>query len=191
MVVAFLSSWVLKIRVNRITKNRELKKDAATVEDLHRRYSGVIYDLCVRILQNKAEAEDATQETFLTAFRFLSSYKYGQSHLPWLYRIGTNVCLKTIRTNRRKGAYPVENLDHIEADAYDPVLRIHIRRILETLVDELDERGLEILVAYTISGMTQSQIADMVGISRRAVVKRLTALRKRAGVLFEEGSSHD
>ncbi len=160
-----------------------------SVETLHRKYAGAIFDLCVRMLGDRALAEDAVQETFINAFRAWASFRYGKSPLPWLYRIATNVCLKTIR--QRKRIILNDKADNVAALQRDPVGKIHARRVLESLVDELDERGQIILASHYIAGMDQGQIAHMLGISRRAVVKRLSALRKRLGHLFEEGPHHD
>ena len=119
---------------------------SATIELLHDKYAGVLYDKCVRMLRDRQEAEDAVQETFVSAFRSLDQFRYGESHLPWLYRI------------------------------------------LEKVTDSLDDRSLEILVAHYLDGMDQSEIAGSLGISRRAVVKRLTAARKLVGSYLEEKS---
>jgi RNA polymerase sigma-70 factor (ECF subfamily) len=162
---------------------------AQAIELLHRQYAGVLYDLCARMLGDRSEAEDAVQDTFVNAFRALDSFRYGDSHLPWLYRIATNACLKIIRTRKRKGVALTETPERMPDRARDPVRDIHARQVLESLVDELDERSQQILVAHYVAGMDQGQIAASLGISRRAVVKRLTKLRRRAGHLFEEGTT--
>ena len=159
-----------------------------TIEELHRRYAGLVYGLCLRMLGTRADADDAVQETFLSAFRGLVSFRYGESHLPWLYRIATNACLKAIRTRRRKGASPLDDPGGAPSPERDPVREIHARRALEGLIATLDERGREILVAHYVAGMDQGQIAAAPGISRRAVVKRLTKLRGLAGDLWEGGA---
>jgi RNA polymerase sigma-70 factor (ECF subfamily) len=161
------------------------------IEALHRQYGGVIYDLCVRILRDRAAAEDAVQETFVSAFRSFSSFRYGEGYLPWLYRIGTNACKKIIRKNRTKWADLSEHSERLSAPEGDPINRIHVRRVLEYLMDDLDERGQYALAAYYLWGMSQGQIASALGISRRAVVKRLKALRKSASHLFKEDSNDD
>jgi RNA polymerase sigma-70 factor (ECF subfamily) len=162
---------------------------AQAIEVLHRRFAGVLYDHCVRMLGDRSEAEDAVQDTFLSAFRALDSFRYGESHLPWLYRIATNACLKIIRTRKRKGVELTETPERMADRPRDPVSDIHARRVVESLVDEIDDRSLEILVSHYVAGMDQGQIAGSLGISRRAVVKRLTKLRRRAGHLFEEGTT--
>ncbi|MBN2344098.1 MAG: sigma-70 family RNA polymerase sigma factor [Deltaproteobacteria bacterium] len=152
-----------------------------TIESLHRRYAGVIFDLCVRILKDSAEAEDAVQETFFSAFRALDSFTYGDSHLPWLYRIGTNVCLKMIRTKKRKGAQLSDNIEATAAAEPENLTgRLSIRAQLQSLMEKLDERNVQILTYHYVAGMNQQEVADMLGISRRAVVKRLTKLKEIA-----------
>ena len=158
-----------------------------TIEQMHRRYAGVLYDKCVRMLGDRSEAEDAVQETFVNAFRGLDSFTYGDSHLPWLYRIATNVCLKIIRTRRRKGVAMIGDLEQVAEEGPENIARsLHMRRTLEQLVDRLDERNLAIVIAHYVDGMDQGQVADQLGISRRAVVKRLTALRKQLHHLFND-----
>jgi RNA polymerase sigma-70 factor (ECF subfamily) len=153
---------------------------------LHRRYAGVLYDKCMRLLGDPSEAEDAVQETFVNAFRSLDSFRFGKSHLPWLYRIATNACFKIMRTRRRNEAALLEHPEQVDRPGRDPVHAIHVRRVIEKASGELDERGRQILVAHYLDGMDQGQIARGLGISRRAVVKRLTALRLRVEHLFSE-----
>ena len=93
---------------------------AHTIEELHAKYAGVLYDLCVRLLGDRSEAEDAVQEVFLNAYRALASFTYGKSHLPWLYRIATNVCFKIMRTRRRKGVALIEDPDRSAAASHHP-----------------------------------------------------------------------
>jgi RNA polymerase sigma-70 factor, ECF subfamily len=161
------------------------------IEELHRKHAGLLYGLCLRLLGSRAEADDAVQETFLAAFRGLDGFTYGASHLPWLYRIAWNVCLKALRTRRRKGAVPLDAPDACGGPSTDPLQGLHARRVIEALLAGTDERGQEILVAHYVAGMDQGQIASALGISRRAVVKRLTKLREAAGALSLGGADHD
>jgi RNA polymerase sigma-70 factor (ECF subfamily) len=137
------------------------------------------------MLGDRAEAEDAVQETFVNAFRALGSFEdQERGHLPWLYRITTNVCLKFIRTRKRKGAQQLGDKEPSNGSR-DPVEAIHTRMALEKLAGQLDDRTMEIMVAHYIDGIEQGRIAEYLGISRRAVVKRLTALRAKAGHLLQ------
>jgi RNA polymerase sigma-70 factor (ECF subfamily) len=160
-----------------------------TIERLHRRYAGVLYDKCVRVLGDRTEAEDAVQETFINVFRALDDFEEGEhGHLPWLYRIATNVCLKIIRTRTRKGAVQLGDLEPRAPGSSDPAEAAYFRRLLDQLADHVDEKTMQIVVAHYLDGVEQGEIARQCGISRRAVVKRLTALRAKFGHLLQNGS---
>ena len=165
-----------------IEQEARLEARKRDIEALHRRFSGVLYDLCLRLLRDKSEAEDAVQEVFLSAYRAYDSFTYGESRLPWLYRIASNTCYKMLRTRRRKGLTLLEDMDRAASQDSHPADVIHARRMVAELAEKSDERSFQILVGHFLSGMTQEEIAEMLGISRRAVVKRLTALRRRAGL---------
>lgn len=154
-------------------------QDAQKIEELLGRYGRVIYELCLRYLGDRGEAEDAVQETFLRAYLALDTFRYGDDHLNWLYRIGTTSCLMILRTRRRKGATPVERIEETADTTASPEQYLRARQILEQLTSELDDRSLEIVAAHYIGGMSQGEVAEMLGISRRAVVKRLTSLRNK------------
>lgn len=165
-----------------------------TIEALHARYAAVLFDRCLRLLGNQADAEDAVQETFLQAFRGLETFEQKErGHLPWLYKIATNACLKLIRTRRRKGAIPTSALPNGQAateltpNVSDPLEAVFSRQVLEILVDRFDDRTLAILIGHYLDGRSQGQIARQLGISRRSVVKRLTKLRETMRAVLEGG----
>jgi RNA polymerase sigma-70 factor (ECF subfamily) len=156
------------------------------IEVLHRKYARLLYDKCVRMLGDRQEAEDAVQETFMSAYRAIGQFREGESHLPWLYRIATNVCLKIIRTRKRKGAVPTDKFESSVALRHPGVTEAYYRGILEKGIQMLDERDLQILTLHLLDGLTQTEVASAIGISRRSVVKRLSGIREKFGGLLED-----
>ena len=63
-------------------------------------FTDAVYNLCYRMLSNREEAEDATQETFIRAHRALSSYDSSRSFKTWLLSIASNHCIDRIRKRR-------------------------------------------------------------------------------------------
>lgn len=171
------------VGIESVATLEQRKRDLAA---LHAQFAGVLYDFCFRLLGDKSEAEDAVQEVFLNAYRSFDSFTFGESRLPWLYRIASNTCFKFMRTRRRKGLHLIEDTDRNAGVNLHPADTLHARRMLQKVVDDLDQRGFDILVGHFLSGMSQEEIGDMLGISRRAVVKRLAALRKQVGLCIEE-----
>lgn len=80
---------------------RARDRDVGAFEMLVRRYERRIYRLCLRMLGGtNAEAEDVTQEVFLTAWRRLPDIEQDAAFGAWLYRTATNRCLNLLRRRR-------------------------------------------------------------------------------------------
>ncbi|WP_050683551.1 RNA polymerase sigma factor [Arthrobacter sp. G.S.26] len=78
--------------------------DVEAFEWLLNAYQGGLFRLCLRMLDDRTEAEDLVQETFISAWRALPNLTVPQAFVPWLYRTATNKCLDLLR--RRKGRPP-------------------------------------------------------------------------------------
>jgi RNA polymerase sigma-70 factor, ECF subfamily len=70
--------------------------------ELYRTYGPVIYSRCLRLLGDRAAAEDATQETFMRVHRHLDKAPDPTEVLAWIYRIAANYCLNEIRDRKRR-----------------------------------------------------------------------------------------
>jgi RNA polymerase sigma-70 factor (ECF subfamily) len=69
--------------------------------DLVRRYQGLVFNVCYRMLGDPHDAEDLTQETFIRVHSHLDSYDCDRPFIPWARRIAVNLCLNYINRNRR------------------------------------------------------------------------------------------
>ena len=71
-------------------------------ERLYGEYHAPIYNLCARVLGDREEAKDVTQEVFIKAFDQLPAADAESFGLrPWLYRVATNACFNQLRSRRR------------------------------------------------------------------------------------------
>ena len=101
-------------------------------------YSGKIFNLLHRMLNNEQDAEDALQETFFKAFRFLDNFEGRSKVSTWLYRIAVNEALMIIR-KRKNGVQSVdENGSHQnDWEGSRDILDWHMVPERELLSDEL------------------------------------------------------
>jgi len=82
--------------------DRDLARRAASGDrhafsELVRRHQSVVYNVAYRLLGERGEAQDAAQETFLRAYRYLASYDPDKPLAPWLKRIATNLCYDRLK----------------------------------------------------------------------------------------------
>ncbi|MEQ1847507.1 MAG: sigma-70 family RNA polymerase sigma factor, partial [Nitrospira sp.] len=71
---------------------RSLKQDHEAFGQLIDRHASIIMNLAYRMVGNRAEAEDLAQESFLAAFKALSTFRADSKFSTWLYRIASNKC---------------------------------------------------------------------------------------------------
>jgi RNA polymerase sigma-70 factor, ECF subfamily len=145
---------------------------------LHRR--------CLQILGDEQEALDALQDLFLKLRDKLDTYRGEATLTTWLYRVATNHCLNRIRSANNAArllrVVPFE-------EEHDPVPRLEQRELLAKLMSELSEDDVQIAFHRYHDGMTQPEIAEVLGVTERTVRNRLERLdeRVRAHLLRLEG----
>ena len=86
---------------------RAREGDPAAFEALVRTHQQRIFGLALRMMRNRTEAEDITQEVFLTAWRRLPALREDDAFAGWLYRSATRRCLNALTRTRWAGRRPV------------------------------------------------------------------------------------
>lgn len=114
--------------------------DAAAFEQLYKAHSRHVYSVCLRILKNSTDAEDLTQQVFLTLFRKIGTFRGESSLSTWLHRVAVNAALMHLRRARPSEArtesldaeaLPAASIsDHSMQSAAD---RIGLKRALQKL----------------------------------------------------------
>jgi RNA polymerase sigma-70 factor (ECF subfamily) len=160
--------------------------DRNAFETLYRRYSRPVFGLALRRLGDRGRAEDAVQETFASVWRAARSYRPERGPgAPWLYAVARNAITDR---GRVRSEPPAEPPDEASGEAGPPeraeagwtAWRVH--RALEELSQ--NERAV-IELAYW-SGLSQSEIAEYLGIPLGTVKTRTRAALGRLADLLEK-----
>ncbi len=104
-----------------------LAGDQASFRVLVEPYVREIHVHCYRMLGSFHDAEDATQETLLRAWRFLHTFQERAPLRAWLYRIATTTCLKAIEARRRRHA--ASGVDGADVPHLEPYPAVAFARI--------------------------------------------------------------
>ena len=138
---------------------------------LYQQYGPAVYRRCLRILRDPEAARDATQEVFMKLVRDMSKLEDRETVLPWIYRVATNACLNHRRNATRRGddvAVPdLELADSAQPDA------LPVRALAQQLLSQFDESTQTVAVGVLVDGMEHEEVAELLGISRRTVARRL------------------
>jgi RNA polymerase sigma-70 factor (ECF subfamily) len=157
---------------------------------LYSLYSRAMFNICVRMLNSKEEAEDLLQESFTDAFVKLHSFRYESSFGAWLKRIVVNKCINAINKKKIDLVFP-EN--PVEPDAVDEEVdytgvEFDVKRI-HRAVEQLPDGYRVIFSLYALEGYDHGEISQIMNISEstsktqylRARQKIKELLKKQAG----------
>jgi RNA polymerase sigma-70 factor (ECF subfamily) len=167
--------------------------DLNAFEALTNRYEQRVYSLALRMLRQEQDAEDVTQQTFLSALESLSGFRGEASFSTWLLRIAAHAALKVIR--KRKGL-PTVSLEETteEADGFSKVPhpeyiadwrqspeelahRNEVRRLLDEALALLDEKHRLVFLLRDVEGLSVKETADALGLSEANTKVRLLRAR--------------
>jgi RNA polymerase sigma-70 factor (ECF subfamily) len=167
--------------------------DLAAFESLTARHEQRVYSLAMRILRHQQDAEDVTQQTFLSVLENLERFRGEASFLTWLLQIATHAALKIIR--KRKGLEVVsleaateacgqdDSIPHPEyiADWRDSPEQLVERREIQGLLDDalarLDEKHRSVFLLRDVEGLSIRETAAALGLSEANTKVRLLRAR--------------
>jgi RNA polymerase sigma-70 factor, ECF subfamily len=142
----------------------------------------VIYRRALALLGDDEQALDAVQDLFVKLQRAIGSYRGEASLLTWIYRVTTNHCLNQLRA-RRTESRALRVLTDRGGDGRgvtpSAAKQVERRDLLRHLLGRFDARKVQILVHLHYDGMTQAEIAEVMGISERAVRKAVQRVSDR------------
>jgi RNA polymerase sigma-70 factor, ECF subfamily len=146
---------------------------------LYRRYGSAIYDRCRSMLEDAAEAEDATHETFLRLHRHLSRLPAREA-VFWIYRVAANYCLNEIRNRSRRAAPTATLPEPGDGWAADPEHPIADRELARRLIDRAPPKVRTVAWLYHVDGFQRDEVARILEVSPRTVTARLASFTETA-----------
>ncbi|MGB3467413.1 MAG: RNA polymerase sigma factor [Cyclobacteriaceae bacterium] len=165
------------------------KRDNSALERLYRSYADKVYNTAISYSGNENDAEEILQDVFLTIWKKAISYRSEASVSTWIYRIATNKSIDFIRkknSKKRRGFFvsiyrnkstepehDIINFDH-------PGVQMENKeeaRVLFKVIAELSENQQTAFILTQIEGLTQTEVADIMSLSRKSVESLLQRAR--------------
>lgn len=145
------------------------------VRELYRRFGRLVFTVALRVLHDRGRAEEATQQTFVQAWRHAESFDPGRDFAPWLATIARRAAIDIQRREVRREAGSLT-----DAPSDDPGLVVmppsaaQIEAVWEVraAVDSLGDQEREIVRLQHLEGWSHAQIADQLGLPLGTVKSR-------------------
>lgn len=162
--------------------------------EVYNRYQHAMYNASLRIVKNTAEAEDVMQESFITAFEKLDSFKNEAPFGAWLKRIVINNSISKYRKAQRFVEINDDTFPDSEDDSHyhsfddDDYISMQAKQVLDCM-DNLNESYQHILNLHFIEGYDYEELCDILQISytncRTLISRAKESLRKKLKVTYE------
>lgn len=154
-------------------------------------YSGVVYRLAIKMLNNPQDAEDILQETFIKAYQHISGFDGRSSLSTWLYRIATNEALMFLR-KRKLITFSIDEPLESSDEEQEPIQIIdwcclpeaelmssEARAYLDQAIQELPHSLRVVFLLRDIEGLSTLETGEVLNLSETAVKTRLSRARMR------------
>lgn len=177
-----------------------LKGNKAAFEEIVRRYEDRLYRLSYRMLGNHHDALDAVQEILVKLMSALQKFQGRSRFGTWLYRLAANTCLDIRRKRGRTSAESLEAtlefspaaalaiLDAEPADNPDVYLEQQYREnVVRAALSKLPESQRRLLELRDLEDLSNSQVADLMGIEVGALKARLHRARQALKRVLDAG----
>jgi RNA polymerase sigma-70 factor (ECF subfamily) len=164
------------------------------VAKLYATYGYVVFRRCVVYLGEPSGAQDAVLEVFVRALRSAAAFGADADPRAWLCRIADDVCIDLVRRARRN-RMQLETTDEVAGQPAQSAIELAVANDDRAALLSVRRLGLErdpdsfrLAVLYFLDELTQEELAQELGSSRRAIGKRLQQLLQRARSLLEAES---
>lgn len=167
--------------------------DTSAFEHLVRKYEARVFHHCLRMVGDREESTDLTQEVFLKVFKNIHKYEHGYAFYTWLYRITVNCCIDYFRNSKRKiKKIPLSQLDKgyqsdntrdhdVPDERFGPELNLmnsELRGVLNNAVGGLSENLRSTIILKEIEGFSYAEIAEISECSIGTVKSRMHRARE-------------
>jgi len=172
--------------------------DLGAFEILVERYQRQATAASYRLLNNREDAMDVVQDSFLKAFDKLDTLSQPSRFGPWLMRIVSNLSLNFRRSRALRKTDPLDNPDEDAAHARDgqqdlsmpdPLAQVsakEVGKLLDEAIRRLPDMQRQALVLFSIEKLPQKEIAEMLGCSVEAVKWHVFTARKKLKEQFKD-----
>jgi len=148
--------------------------------ELYRRYSGVLFGMCLKYSKNRTEAEDNLHDSFVTIFSKIDQYSFQGSFEGWMKRITVNTVLQKYRKEQHLNIVSEEIEDDAEVDTEQADISLNT---LLGYIQELPHKYRLTFNLYVLDGYSHKEISEMLGTStgtsKSNLARAKTILRDR------------
>ena len=168
-----------------------LEGDTKAFQQLVERYKNLVFTLSIKMLKNREEAEEVSQDVFVKIYQSLNKFKGDSKLSSWIYKITFHKCLDVIKKNKKFQA-DVElndyNSAHLESidNALQTLINEERQQMIRQCINKLPSIDAVLLTMHYFDELTLEEIADIVKLKTNNVKVKLYRARQKLATILNE-----
>jgi len=146
-------------------------------------YQDMVYTICLRMLSNEADADEAAQDVFLKAYRSIHNFQEKSKFSTWLYRITYNQCISVIRKKVKiidlVDEVPEDSISESDMSGLDRLSVEERGRYLKMAIEALPETDAVVVTLFYYDELSLEEIAEVTGLTSSNIRIKLHRSRKK------------
>ena len=162
--------------------------DRRAQQKLYSSYARAMYNICLRMVRNEADAEDLLQNAFIDVFSKIDSYRGDATIGAWIKRITINTCINYLKKRKLEiGEWDERISDTPVEDSGSDIEKtaLTVERV-KAAVQTLPDGYRAVFSLYLIEGYDHKEIAEVLGISEATSKSQYSRAKKKVRELIEE-----
>ena len=171
--------------------NKVLQGDTNAFSVLVESYKDLVFSLALKIIKNRVEAEEVSQDTFIKAFKNLEKFKGDSKFSTWLYKITYNNCMDVVKKRARIHDHReidevVENKLEAVENTLDTIEREERAEIMKHCLNYLPQDEKSILWLFYFKELSLKEIVEVTSFTEANIKVKLHRARKRLLSIIKE-----
>jgi RNA polymerase sigma-70 factor (ECF subfamily) len=176
---------------DQILINQIIEGDANAFTVLVNRYKDLVFTLAIRMLKNREEAEEVSQDTFIKTYKSLHKFKGDSKFSTWIYKVAYNSCLDQLKKNKKFQndveineftEHQVKTIDN----AFDALVEDERKQLIQECLHLLPSEDSFLLTLYYFEEQSLDEIANIVNLTANNVKVKLFRSRKKLTTIFKK-----
>ncbi|HKL90619.1 RNA polymerase sigma factor [Flagellimonas sp.] len=154
-------------------------------------YKDLVFTLAIRMLGNREEAEEVSQDVFIKVYKSLANFKGDSKLSTWIYRIAYNSCLDRIKKIKKKRMHT--DLNHIDQIAYadldtafDKMVQAERSDMIDRCLSQLSTEDAGVLTLFYLEEKNLQEMEETTNLPVNTLKVRLFRARKRLASVMEK-----
>jgi RNA polymerase sigma factor (sigma-70 family) len=173
--------------INRKLIEAAKEGDNRARKQLYELYARAMFNICFRLMNNREDAEDVLQESFVQAFTRIDSFRYESTFGSWLKRIVINTSINVLKKRKvdLKLTEDMGKYRHLAEDTFEEQLPLSVSDIREAL-NQLPEGGRIVFSLYLLEGYDHQEIASILGITESTSKSQFMRAKRRVYEILKD-----